>query len=115
MLPRKAYRLQLIVRFQATGLFPDKKRLFPADTALCQSGILQQYPDIDLGQQKVGVWSRPVKQDELVKEGDRIEIYRPLIADPKDLRRRRAEKAKEEGRADKVTGGRPHDVKASSE
>ncbi|SNY54400.1 hypothetical protein SAMN06297280_2642 [Arsukibacterium tuosuense] len=71
-----------------------------------QSGILQQYPDIDLGQQKVGVWSRPVKPDELVKEGDRIEIYRPLIADPKDLRRRRAEKAKEEGRADKVTGGR---------
>tara|TARA_R110002126_G_C10445118_1_gene499250 strand:- start:297 stop:629 length:333 start_codon:yes stop_codon:yes gene_type:complete len=71
-----------------------------------QSGILQQYPDIDLSQQKFGVWSRPVKADELVKEGDRIEIYRPLIADPKDLRRRRAEKAKEEGRADKVTGGR---------
>lgn len=71
-----------------------------------QSGILQQYPDIDLNQQKIGVWSRPVKQDEMVKDGDRIEIYRPLIADPKDLRRRRAEKAKEEGRADKVTGGR---------
>ena len=71
-----------------------------------QSGILQQYPDIDLSQQKIGVWSRPVKPDELVQEGDRIEIYRPLIADPKDLRRRRAEKAKEEGRADKVTGGR---------
>lgn len=71
-----------------------------------QSGILQQYPDIDLHQQKIGVWSRPVKPEELVNEGDRIEIYRPLIADPKDLRRRRAEKAKEEGRADKVTGGR---------
>ncbi|MDX1539005.1 RnfH family protein [Arsukibacterium sp.] len=71
-----------------------------------QSGILQQYPDIDLSQQKIGVWSRPVKPDEQVKDGDRIEIYRPLIADPKDLRRRRAEKAKEEGRADKVTGGR---------
>ena len=71
-----------------------------------QSGILQQYPDIDLNQQKIGVWSRPVKPEEQVNEGDRIEIYRPLIADPKDLRRRRAEKAKEEGRADKVTGGR---------
>lgn len=70
------------------------------------SGILQQFPQIDLQQQKVGVWSRPVKLDDTVKEGDRIEIYRPLIADPKDLRRRRAEKAKEEGRADKVTGGR---------
>ncbi|HAW93965.1 MULTISPECIES: RnfH family protein [unclassified Arsukibacterium] len=71
-----------------------------------QSGILQQYPEIDLSQQKIGVWSRPVKHDEQVNDGDRIEIYRPLIADPKDLRRRRAEKAKEEGRADKVTGGR---------
>lgn len=73
---------------------------------IAQSGILQQYPDIDLTSQKVGVWSRPVKLEEQVKNGDRIEIYRPLIADPKDLRRRRAEKAKEEGRADKVTGGR---------
>ncbi|MDX3772989.1 RnfH family protein [Chromatiaceae bacterium AAb-1] len=70
------------------------------------SGILQQFPEIDLQQQKVGVWSRPVKLDDVIKAGDRIEIYRPLIADPKDLRRRRAEKAKDEGRADKTTGGR---------
>ncbi|WNO62205.1 RnfH family protein [Rheinheimera sp. MMS21-TC3] len=75
------------------------------------SGILQQYPEIDLSQQKVGVWSRTVKLTDTVKEGDRIEIYRPLIADPKDLRRRRAEKAKQEGRADKVTGGRLADNK----
>ncbi|MDX1391741.1 MAG: RnfH family protein [Rheinheimera sp.] len=80
-----------------------------------QSGILQQFTDIDLNVQKVGIWSRPVKLDDRVKDGDRIEIYRPLIADPKDLRRRRAEKAKEEGRADKVTGGRPHDVKTDVE
>lgn len=80
-----------------------------------QSGVLQQFPDIDLTAQKVGVWSRPVKLQDSVKAGDRIEIYRPLIADPKDLRRRRAEKAKEEGRADKVTGGRPHEVKTTHE
>ncbi|MDP5138220.1 RnfH family protein [Rheinheimera baltica] len=80
-----------------------------------QSGILQQFPDIDLSQQKVGIWSRPVKLTDKVKAGDRIEIYRALIADPKDLRRRRAEKAKEEGRADKTTGGRPHEVKAGVE
>ena len=80
-----------------------------------QSGILQQFSEIDLSAQKVGVWSRPVKLDETVKAGDRIEIYRPLIADPKDLRRRRAEKAKEEGRADKVTGGRVHETKAGTE
>ncbi len=78
-----------------------------------QSGILQQFPQIDLDQQKVGIWSRTVKLTDVVKEGDRVEIYRPLIADPKDLRRRRAEKAKEEGRADKVTGGRVNDVKTN--
>lgn len=78
-----------------------------------QSGILQQFAEIDLTVQKVGIWSRPVKLDDAVTDGDRIEIYRPLIADPKDLRRRRAEKAKEEGRADKTTGGRPHEVKHS--
>ena len=82
---------------------------------ISQSGILQQFSDIDLAVQKIGVWSRPVKLDDRVKAGDRIEIYRPLIVDPKDLRRRRAEKAKEEGRADKVTGGRPHDIKSSSD
>lgn len=80
-----------------------------------RSGILQQYPEIDLSVQKVGIWSRPVKLQDAVKAGNRIEIYRPLIADPKDLRRRRAEKAKEEGRADKVTGGRPHEVKPTQE
>jgi uncharacterized protein len=80
-----------------------------------QSGILQQFSEIDLSTQKVGIWSRPVKLEDNVKAGDRIEIYRPLIADPKDLRRRRAEKAKEEGRADKVTGGRPHELKSDAE
>lgn len=80
-----------------------------------QSGILQQFPTIDLAKQKVGIWSRPVKLDDSLKEGDRIEIYRPLIADPKDLRRRRAEKAKEEGRADKTTGGRPNELRAAHE
>jgi uncharacterized protein len=83
--------------------------------AIEQSGILQQFPEIDLDVQKVGIWSRPVKLDDIVKEGERVEIYRPLIADPKDLRRRRAEKAKEEGRADKVTGGRLHETKATPE
>ncbi len=81
----------------------------PADTCveqiIRQSGILQQFPQINLSEQKVGVWSRPVKLSDKVQDGDRIEIYRPLIADPKDLRRRRAEKAKDEGRANKVTGG----------
>ncbi|WP_218396404.1 RnfH family protein [Alteromonas lipotrueae] len=77
------------------------------------SNLLNEYPDIDLSSTKVGIWSRVVKLRDTVKDGDRIEIYRPLIADPKEIRKRRAEKAKEEGRADKVTGGRVNPLKAT--
>lgn len=71
------------------------------------SGILKRFPEIDLGKLKVGIWNRTCKLTDMPKDGDRIEIYRPLIADPKEVRRLRAERAKNEGRADKVTGGRP--------
>ncbi|WP_187346280.1 MULTISPECIES: RnfH family protein [Idiomarina] len=72
-----------------------------------QSGIVEHFAEIDLSQQKVGIWNKAAKLDATPRDGDRIEIYRPLIADPKAVRKRRAERAKEEGRADKVTGGRP--------
>ncbi|MMZ70797.1 Persistence and stress-resistance antitoxin PasI [compost metagenome] len=68
---------------------------------------MQKHPEIDLSVNKFGIYSHPVKGSEPVQDGDRIEIYRPLIADPKEMRKKRAEKAKEEGRADVVTGGRP--------
>ena len=70
------------------------------------SGIVKRFPDINLEVLKVGIWNRTCKLTDLPKKGDRIEIYRPLIADPKEARRRRAEKAKDEGRANKTTGGR---------
>lgn len=70
------------------------------------SGITSMFNDIDLSVNKVGVWNRAAKLSDEVQDLDRIEIYRPLIADPKEVRKRRAEKAKAEGRADKVTGGR---------
>lgn len=75
--------------------------------AIEQSGILQQFPDIDLNVNTVGIFGKQVKLDSPLRSGDRIEIYRPLLADPKEIRRRRAEQAKEAGRADKTTGGRP--------
>lgn len=61
-----------------------------------QSGILELYPEIDLSKNKVGVFSRNVKLDGTVRDKDRIEIYRPLLADPKEIRRKRAEQAKAE-------------------
>lgn len=75
------------------------------------SGLLKRFPEIDLSISAVGIWSRVCKLADIPRDGDRIEIYRPLIADPKEARRRRAEKAKEEGRADKVTGGRPNAIR----
>ncbi|KHT58441.1 hypothetical protein RJ45_25305 [Photobacterium gaetbulicola] len=66
-----------------------------------QSGVLALYPEIDLKKNKVGIYSRNVKLDALVHDGDRIEIYRPLLADPKEIRRKRAEQAKQEALAAK--------------
>ena len=60
--------------------------------AIEASGVLEKYPEIDLAKNKVGIYSRPAKLHERVQDGDRVEIYRPLIADPKALRRQRAEK-----------------------
>ena len=53
------------------------------------SGILEQFPEIDLSQQKVGLFGKITKLDTQVNEGDRIEIYRKITADPKQVKRRR--------------------------
>jgi len=63
------------------------------EQAIAASGLLALRTDIDLAKNKVGVYSRPVKLTDALSDGDRVEIYRPLIADPKELRRQRAEKA----------------------
>lgn len=59
-----------------------------------ESGILARYPEIDLTISKVGIYSKIVPLSTVVSKNCRIEIYRPLIADPKEIRRQRAEKAK---------------------
>jgi putative ubiquitin-RnfH superfamily antitoxin RatB of RatAB toxin-antitoxin module len=63
------------------------------EQAIVASGLLELRSDIDLSKNKVGIFSRPVKLSDEVNEGDRVEIYRPLIADPKELRRQRAERS----------------------
>jgi putative ubiquitin-RnfH superfamily antitoxin RatB of RatAB toxin-antitoxin module len=84
------------------------------EQAIIDSGIIALFPEIDLSINKVGVWNRAVKLSEEVNDLDRIEVYRPLIADPKDVRKRRAEKAKLEGRADKTTGGRVNPLRVDT-
>lgn len=84
------------------------------EQVILASGVLDIHPEIELASASVGVWNRVVKPSVEVKNGDRVEVYRPLIADPKEVRKRRAEKAIQEGRADKVTGGRPNPLKANA-
>ena len=61
-----------------------------------QSGLLQQCPEINLAENKVGIFNTVRQLDDEVTEGDRVEIYRPLLVDPKEARRRRAEQQKVE-------------------
>lgn len=56
--------------------------------AIERSGILGQFPEIDLGSQKVGVFGKVSALDTKLEDGDRVEIYRPLKADPKALKAR---------------------------
>lgn len=84
------------------------------EQAILASGVIDLFPEIDLKVNKVGIWNKAAKLSEVVNDLDRIEVYRPLIADPKDVRKRRAEKAKLEGRADKTTGGRVNPLRVDS-
>lgn len=64
------------------------------ESAILRSGMLAQFPDIDLTRNKVGIFSKIVTLDTTLRDRDRIEIYRPLIADPKEIRRQRASAGK---------------------
>jgi uncharacterized protein len=59
------------------------------EQAIIKSGILRQFPTLDLTEQKVGIFGKLAKLDALLKPGDRVEIYRSIIADPKTVPRRR--------------------------
>jgi uncharacterized protein len=71
------------------------------EEAIKLSGILERFPEIQLEQAKVGIFSKLTKLDSVLRDKDRVEIYRPLIADPKEVRRKRAE----EGKVMKKGGG----------
>ncbi|MFP1729506.1 RnfH family protein [Lonsdalea quercina] len=90
------------IRVEVVYALPERQFLRPlqlnegstVEQAIKASGLLTLRPEIDLNINKIGIFSRPAKLDEKLQEGDRVEIYRPLIADPKELRRQRAEHSK---------------------
>jgi len=69
--------------------------------AVERSGLLSEFPEIDLEKNKLGIWNKLAKPDAVVRDKDRLEIYRPLIADPKEVRKQRAA----EGKVMKKGGG----------
>jgi putative ubiquitin-RnfH superfamily antitoxin RatB of RatAB toxin-antitoxin module len=62
------------------------------EQAIVLSGILAAFPEIDLSQSKVGIFGKLKTLDVNLRQGDRVEIYRALVADPMEARRRRAVK-----------------------
>jgi putative ubiquitin-RnfH superfamily antitoxin RatB of RatAB toxin-antitoxin module len=68
--------------------------IFNVQQAIEKSGIQKKFPSIDLSKNKVGIFGKKTTLDHLLKDRDRIEIYRPLILDPKEMRRKRAAKKK---------------------
>ena len=67
--------------------------------AIEASGLLARFPHIDLSKQKVGIFGKLAKLDATLKEGDRVEIYRPITADPKTVKRRERDAAQSEEKA----------------
>ncbi|PPD42221.1 MAG: RnfH family protein [Methylobacter sp.] len=59
------------------------------EEAIKLSGVLKLYPEINLSSQKVGIFGKIASLDTLVKDGDRVEIYRQITADPQTVQRRR--------------------------
>jgi putative ubiquitin-RnfH superfamily antitoxin RatB of RatAB toxin-antitoxin module len=86
---------------------PGRQKLIPltVDSAITvaeaiqKSGIAEEFPEQDINSCKVGIWGRVVQANQTLREGDRIEIYRPLTIDPRDARRQLAEHGGFMGRA----------------
>ena len=89
------------IRVEVAYALRDRQVLLTADLeegstveqAIRRSGILEAFPEIDVARARLGIFGREVSLDAQMRDGDRVEIYRPLIADPKDARRQRAQRA----------------------
>jgi uncharacterized protein len=91
-----------VMNVEVCYALPEKQLLIPVklpvgatlQQALEASGILDKYREIDLKKNKFGIFAKLSKPDSVLRDGDRVEIYRPLIADPKEVRKQRAAEGK---------------------
>jgi putative ubiquitin-RnfH superfamily antitoxin RatB of RatAB toxin-antitoxin module len=90
-LPHKQAIIEVEVPVGATAL-----------EAVQQSGIIKQFEDIDIDNAKMGVFGKVVSPKQVLQAGERVEVYRPLQADPKEVRKERAARAKEKRAKEKT-------------
>ncbi|EIC20641.1 RnfH family protein [Thiorhodovibrio frisius] len=75
-----------------------------AGEAIQRSGILRLRPEIDLSVNKLGIFGKPIKAEQALGDGDRVEIYAPLIADPKQAKKKQAANRAAKGGAESGAG-----------
>ena len=86
------------MRIEIVFALPDRQLLqaldVPDDATVAEvvdrSGIARQFPGVDFAALQAGIWGKPVARDQVVRDGDRVELYRPLEIDPKEARRLKA-------------------------
>lgn len=87
-----------LITVEVAYALPDNQLIIPlqvapetsAEQAIAASGILQKFPEIDLSVNKIGLFGKLSRLETPLRHLDRVEIYRPLIADPKEIRKQRA-------------------------
>lgn len=93
-----AERLRIEVAYVEPGRQFLQVLELPADATVAQAlaacDLALQFPGLDLAASKLGIFSRPATRETRLRDGDRVEVYRPLIANPKAARRERAEQAR---------------------
>jgi putative ubiquitin-RnfH superfamily antitoxin RatB of RatAB toxin-antitoxin module len=100
-----------LISVEVAYALPDEQVILYLDTptdstveeVIKRSGILESYPQIDLSTDKVGIFGKMCKLTSTLRDKDRIEIYRKLIADPKESRRQKAEMERKKAIQDKAS------------
>ncbi|MDP2901766.1 MAG: RnfH family protein [Methylovulum sp.] len=89
-----------LIDVEVAYAMPDEQAVIPVtvpghatvESAICASGLLSSFPELDKTALDVGIFGSACKLEQPLKQGDRVEIYRPLVHDPKEARRQRAAK-----------------------
>ena len=92
-------RIAVMLKIEVVYGLPDKQVLkkmnvqngCTAREAVCQSGLNEIFSELDLQTAPLGIFGKSVKDETLLRDKDRIEIYRPLLIDPKEARRKRVQ------------------------